>query len=287
MLLPGRASQSLAVALADATESRLGAVQTRRFPDGELLVEIPPDPGERAVIVASITSEERFLELLLLQDAAREAGVSELTTIVPYLGYARQDQAFEPGQPVSARAVCQAIGATTDRLVTIDPHEESVLDHAPTPTAAFSAADQLATPLPADLTDPLFLAPDAGAAEVATRVRDAYGTGQVDYFRKERQSDREVDIVPGEASPTDRDVVIVDDIIATGGTMTKAVEIIADRSADRIYAACVHPMLADRARTRLASAGVTNVYGTDTIERPESRVSAAPAVIPAITGNVD
>jgi len=147
------------------------------------------------------------------------------------------------------------------------------------PTSAVDAAGQLAEPLPPNLDDPLFLSPDEGAIDIAETVQAAYGAGTVDHFVKERDYDTgAVTIETGEAGVAERDVVVVDDIIATGSTMSEAIRSLDGRGAARIYTACVHPMLAGNAVTKLATAGVERIYGTDTIERPVSTVSAAPAV---------
>jgi ribose-phosphate pyrophosphokinase len=278
MILPGSASQAFAAALADATGQWLCRIEYERFPDGELLVELADTP-DRAVVVASTTTAKAHVELLQLQDAAREAGAEEVLTVLPYMGYGRQDRAFQDGQPVSARAVARAISTGTDRVVTVTPHEAGVLEHFDAPATAVDAADRLAAPLPADLADPLFLSPDEGAVDIAESVRNAYGSGEVDVFQKERNYDSgAVSVQPSDAAVADRDVVVADDIIATGSTMSEAVGVLAERNAARIYAACVHPVLAGNALTRLRGAGVERVIGTDTIERSVSAVSAAPSV---------
>jgi len=104
----------------------------------------------------------------------------------------------------------------------------------------------------------------------------------VDYFEKTRQSGTDVEMEPSDASVGGRDVVLVDDIIATGSTMSEAVGILEDREAARVFITCVHPLLARNARVTLARAGVAAVYGTDTIEHPASAVSAAPAIADAL-----
>ncbi len=278
MIIPGVSSQVLGAALAEATGRGTVSVDRTRFPDGERLVELGADPGDHAVIVASTTSGPAHVELLLLQDAAREAGAEEVTTVVPYLGYARQDRAFAAGQPVSVRAMARAISSGTDRVVTVNPHERAALSHFEVPATAVDAIGGLVEPLPADLSDPLFLAPDAGARDLADSLRAGYGTGGVDHLEKTRASGREVEVVPADADVAGRDVVLVDDIIATGGTMGEAVGTLRDRTAGRIVATCVHPLLVEDAYARLKSAGVDAVYGTDTIEHPVSAVSAAPAI---------
>jgi ribose-phosphate pyrophosphokinase len=281
MIVAGSTTQTLAAALADATGHALAGVEYDRFPDDEGMVWVD-DPGDHAVVVASTVSDAAHVELLQLQDAAREAGANKVTTVLPYMGYARQDHAFEEGQPVSARAMARAISTGTDRVLTVNPHEDAVCDYFDVPAEAVDAAGRLAGPLPDDLTDPLFLAPDDGAIDLADSAADAYGRGATDYFEKTRLSGTEVEIAPSDAPVADRDVVLVDDIIATGSTMSESVAVLDERGADRVFVTCVHPLLARNALLKLSRAGVAAVYGTDTIERPVSEVSAAPAVADAL-----
>jgi len=281
MIVPGSASQELAATLAAETDHALAAVDFHRFPDGETKVTVP-EPGDHAVVVASTVTDRAHVELLQLQDAAREAGADRVTTVVPYMGYARQDKAFESGEPISARAVARAISTGTDRVLTVDPHVDAVCDFFEVPAEPIHAAGRLAEPLPDDLADPLFLSPDDGAIDLATAVRDAYGRGTVDYFEKTRLSGDEVEIEPSDADVAGRDVAVVDDIIATGSTMGESIAVLRDREAAGICVACVHPLLVGNARTTLARAGVDRVVGTDTIERPVSDVSVAPAIADAL-----
>jgi ribose-phosphate pyrophosphokinase len=281
MIVSGSHSQTLAAALAAETGEALAGVEYERFPDGESIVRVD-DPGDHAVVVASTVSDRAHVELLQLQDAVREAGVHGVTTVVPYLGYARQDRAFEAGEPVSARAVARAISTGTDRVVTVNPHERGVCDYFDVPVEAVDAAGLLADPLPDDLTDPLFLAPDDGAVALAESAAAAYGRGVTDYFEKTRHSGTDIDIAPSDADCAGRDVVLVDDIIATGSTMSQSVGILDERGTERVFVTCVHPLLANNAALKLSRAGVEAVYGTDTIERPVSDVSVAPAVADAL-----
>jgi len=281
-IVPGSASQALAAALARETGGDLATADYDRFPDGETLAAVPGFDDDRAVIVAATPSNDAYVELLQLQDAVREAGASEVTTVLPYMGYARQDRAFEAGHPVSARAVARAVSTGADRIVLVNPHEDAVADFFEAPVDVVDAAGALADPLPADLDDPLFLSPDAGAVELAETVRDAYGRGDTDYFEKTRHSGTEVTIEPSDADVAERDVVIADDIVATGSTMSEAVAALGDRGASRVFAACVHALLARNARTKLERAGIERVIGSDTLERDVSAVSVAPPVADAL-----
>ncbi|MFB1065607.1 ribose-phosphate diphosphokinase [Natrinema sp. H-ect4] len=281
MIVSGSASQALAATLARELEESLAAVEYDRFPDGELLAAVPgladADP-DRAVIVASTVSSDAHLEVLQLQDAAREAGVEEVVTVLPYMGYARQDAAFEAGHPVSARAVARSISTGADRLLTVNPHETAVCEFFEPTATAVDAAGRLAEPLPDDLVEPVFLSPDAGAIDLAETVRDTAGAGETDYFEKTRHSGTDVEISPSDVDVADRDVVVVDDIIATGSTMSEAVDVLQQRNVGRVFVTCVHPLLARNAVTKLSRAGVEAIYGTDTIERGVSTVSVAPTL---------
>jgi ribose-phosphate pyrophosphokinase len=284
MIIPGSSTQALAAELAAVTGESLASVSYERFPDGEGMARLddPSLDGEQAVVVVSTVSDAAHVECLQLQDAAREAGASAVTTVLPYMGYARQDRAFEAGEPVSARAVARAVSTGTDRVLTVEPHEDAVCDYFDVPAEPVAAAHCLADPLPEDLADPLFLSPDEGAVDLAATVADAYGRGDTDYFEKTRHSGTEVDISPSDAAVGDRDVVLVDDIVATGTTMSESVSVLNDRDARSVYVTCVHPLLASNAVTKLSRAGVEAVYGTDTIERPVSEVSVAPAIADAL-----
>jgi ribose-phosphate pyrophosphokinase len=282
MIVPGAASQALAARLATELGEPLAAVEYDRFPDGETLATVTGFDADRAIVVATTDTNDAWVELLQLQDAVRGAGAAEVVTVIPYMGYARQDQSFADGQPVSARAMARAISTGTDRVVLVNPHEDTVADFFDCHVTVCDAAGRLAEPLPDDLADPLFLSPDSGAVDLATAVRDAYGRGEVDFFEKIRHSGTEVEISPSDTDAAGRDVTIVDDIIATGSTMSEAVAHLSADGADRVFAACVHPLLAGNARLKLERANIERIVGTDTVERDVSRVSVAPIVAAAV-----
>ena len=234
--------------------------------------------NERVVIVGSTTSSQAHLELLELQERAVQRDPDEIVTVIGYMGYSRQDKLFNPGEAVSVRAIAKALSPSTDRVYSVNPPNVSVLDYFDVPAEPIDAAPQLAEPLPDDLSDPVFLGPDEDAVWLAESVQETYGEGHVDNFEKIRHSATEVEMRADGKDFTGRDVVLVDDMIATGGTMSEAVRLISKQDTDRVYVSCVHPLLVDNALSKLSRAGVKSLYATDTIDRSISQVSAAPPI---------
>lgn len=293
MILSGSTSQALALTLGEILDEPVVPLDYDRFPDGELLVQVDrgaplPDGvrlerdhfaiDDRVIVVASTPTPAAHIELLQLQDLAAEGGATSITTVIPYLGYARQEVAHDPGQPASARSIYRAIGTGTDRVITVDPHEAIVCDYFDVPCTSVSAVGTLAGALSISSDQPLFLAPDEGARPLAANLRDAYGRGEVDHFVKHRTSGETVEISPSEVDVSDCEVVIVDDIIATGSTIATATSLLVEGNVRTVRVACVHALLVGGAYTRLRRAGVEDLVATDTIERAVSSVSAAPAV---------
>jgi ribose-phosphate pyrophosphokinase len=192
------------------------------------------------------------------------------------MGYSRQDDEFDEGEAVSARAVASAL-PDVDSVTTVNLHETSVLDDwfgAPERTD-LDAAPVLADALGVDA--PLVVAPDEGARRLAEAVAERLG-GDADHLVKERLSGDEVRVETRAVDAEGRDAVLVDDMVATGGTVSEAVEVLRQNGARSMRVACVHPVLAGNAVLRLYSAGVERVVATDTLGTALSEVSVAPLV---------
>ena len=277
MIVPGHTAEGLAAAVATATNQPLAGVAYDRFPDGELCHRITTDELERAVVVAAADTSDAIVGLLQLQDAARELAGS-VTTVLTYMGYARQDRVFSAGEPISARALAAAVSTGTDQVVLINPHEASVTDFFAVPTVVCDATTALAAAVDPAHTDPLVVAPDASARPMAVALCDALGRGEVDHIEKTRHSATRVELSTADLTVTDRTVVLVDDIISTGSTMASAATQLLDAGAARVDVACVHGVLADGAQTALVRSGVTDIIATDTLDAAPAAVSVADAV---------
>jgi len=264
-------SQILASRIADAVRAEIVGVKFSKFPDGELYIRTGSISDEM-VVVGSIVDPDSFVQLLLLIDTCEG---SEIQLVLPYMGYARQDKKFHDGEPVSARAVARAVSQNVNRCITVNIHDPSVLLNFSAPAKNVSVAGTIGDYIAAmALRDPLVLAPDDGAARFAQAVAEK-GGWDCDHLDKTRISGEEVSIAPQKLSAENRSVVIVDDIISTGGTIATAASMLMHQGAREVFAACVHGVLSGGAFARLKAAGIREVACSDTIERGCSRYSAA------------
>jgi len=267
-------SQVLAGNIAESLGCPIGTVRFTRFPDGEHYLRVEGMDDEM-IAIGSIPDADALVELLLLVDAC-DGG--DVTLVVPYLGYARQDKKFHEGEPLSARAICRALSDGVRQVFTVNVHDPSVLSHFRVRAEDITLAGEIGryiTTLP--LENPLVLAPDDGAASFAGAVAAAGGWDS-DHLEKTRISGEEVRIEPREMEVSGRDVVIVDDIISTGGTLVTASRMLRAEGARSVSAACVHGVLAEGAYSRLLASGISEVSCSDTLERACSRYSAGRAI---------
>lgn len=286
IIVPGSASPKLASRIAEGLGCGLIRPELARFPDGETYARIPGDlRGEHAVIVQSTChpQNENLIELFLLLDAAKGLGARRVTAAVPYFGYARQDRRFKPGEAMSAHAMCRLMGsAGADDMLTVDIHEEEIVRGSPIPAKSLTAAPLLGRHIARlGLKDALILGADEGALKLARDVAAELGADH-SCLRKRRLTPTMVVTEPECPDVAGRDVVIVDDIISTGGTMIEAATVLKERGAEGIYAFCIHPVFADEVEGKILAAGVREVIATDTIEHRASAVSVAPLFVEAL-----
>lgn len=278
VVVAGSASPGFASALADALGCDVLEAERKDFPDGEVYVRIPDEvQGRHAVVVQSTTPNDNLLELLFLQDACHEAGARKVTTVVPYFAYARQDQCFRPGEGVSARAVARAIYPTANHLILVDPHKKHLLDFFPGVANAVTAVPQLCERLQQWGVEAV-LAPDAGARDRAELAAEVLGV-ECDHLEKTRHSATEVTIQTKDLDVSGKTVAILDDMIASGGTMLEAAKQLKAQGATQVIAACTHGVFTQGAVERLLGGGIDKLLCTDTLEGADcDTVSAAPAV---------
>ncbi|AIY90938.1 ribose-phosphate diphosphokinase [Geoglobus acetivorans] len=266
-LIAGPSSPLLAKRLSEAAKIDIADTTYRKFPDGELYVRVNDASDDRYVVVNSINSNEDLVYLLLIFEALSE---KEIIAVIPYMGYARQDRAFLEGEAVSIRAIARLIEGYAERVITVNIHSSEAKNH-------FRKLVEVdAMPLIGEHyreRDVIMLSPDKGSLS-RVRVAAQVAGCDFDYLEKTRIDAENVVIQPKNLDVGGRKVVIVDDIISTGGTMVTAAKQLAG-NAEGIEAACVHAVLASNALNKLYSAGISEVISTDTVERQISKLSAA------------
>ena len=286
IVIGGSSCENLANTVANQLGVTSGKLEVRRFPDGEKYLRILNEvKNEHVIVIQSMhhTPDDFLFEYLLLVDALKDLGAKRVTSFVPYFAYARQDERFKPGEALSFKTVSKLIQSVgTDEIFTIDMHQHRVVKSSEVfgiPSHNLSAMRLLADYVRKEgkLTNPLVIGPDAEAEQWAKLAAESLNT-EYDVFEKKRFGDSKVEIRPRKSSAKDRDVLIVDDIISTGGTIIEASKILFSQGARRIEVACTHPILASDALSRILAIGVANVVGTDTVPCPISYVSVAPLI---------
>ncbi len=254
---------------------------TTSFPDGECYTRIEVDSlDDDVVIVQNTFPDTKIIETFLLQDAAKKLGAKSITLVIPYFGYARQDRVFKAGEPESANIMCRHLDMCCDRVITIDIHKEATLDN-------FTCAhkDLKAAPVIADFFKDkgvdIILSPDIGAAGRAECVGKCMGLPH-DHLNKTRLSGTEVRIQPAEADVNGKKVLIVDDMIATGGTIIAATAALKEAGATEVYVACTHGLFINNALERFNGSPIDSVVCCNTLNTPVSRISVAELVAEAI-----
>ncbi|HXX72244.1 MAG TPA: ribose-phosphate diphosphokinase [Candidatus Acidoferrales bacterium] len=295
IVIGGPTSLPLASKVANELGVDAGKLEVRRFPDGEKYLRVLSDvKDQNVVVVQSIhhTPDELLFEYLLLVDTVKDLGAKRVTAFIPYFAYARQDERFKPGEALSFKTVSKLIESVgTDEIYTIDMHQHRVLKSSEVfgiPSHNLSAMPSLADHVQklGKLEKPLVIGPDAEAEQWAKLAAERLHT-DYDVFQKTRLGDAKVDVRPRKSNANGRDVLIVDDIISTGGTIVEAVKILKGQGASRVQVACTHPILAPGALEKIREAGVEDVIGTDTVPSPISVVSVAPLIAEQVKKNGD
>lgn len=286
LILPLPGNESFARDLAAAGGGDIGAVETRRFPDGETYLRLLSPVAGRAVdIVATLAGPDPdFLRLAFAADAARAQGAALVRLVAPYLAYMRQDKAFHPGEAVTSDTFARIVSSLFDGLVTVDPHlhrRASLSDLYSIPAATVQAAPALADWIAAEVERPLLIGPDSESAQwveaIAERISAPWRV-----MEKTRRGDYDVSVelpdLSGHAACTP---VLVDDIASSGRTLIAAAELLAKLGMARPICAVVHALFAGDAYPQL-QAVVARVVSCDSVPHPSNAIPLAPLVTAAL-----
>jgi ribose-phosphate pyrophosphokinase len=292
-VISGNANHKLAERISDYLEGDLVDTSISRFSDGEIGVEIDESVRGDHVFVIQPTCppvNENIMELLVMIDAVKRASAKVVTAIVPYYGYARQDRKAKARDPITAKLVANLITkAGGDRVVAIDFHSRQIQGFFDIPVDNLRGAPILADFfLEKELDDLIVVAPDIGGVKRARDFSERLNTPMaiIDKRRPEANVSEVMNVI---GDVKDKNVILVDDIIDTAGTICSAANILKERGAKQIFATCTHPLFSGPAVERLKEAPLSELVVTDTIPLPEekrldnlTRLTVAPLIAKAI-----
>jgi ribose-phosphate pyrophosphokinase len=273
-LFSGNANRELAEAIAHGLGTRLGAARLSRFSDGEMFCQIEENVrGVHSYVIQPTCSpvNDNLIELLIMVDALRRASAGSITAVLPYYGYARQDRKMAPRTPITSRLVADLLQtAGVSRVLCVDLHAAQIQGFFNVPFDHLFA-------LPVFLDDYLrttfdqravFVSPDAGGVERARAYSKRLGASlAIIDKRRARPNESEVMHLIGDVK--DRDCIIVDDLIDTGGTLCNAARAVMDKGARRVVACATHGVFSGPALQRIDESPLDEVVVTDSI--PPSR----------------
>jgi ribose-phosphate pyrophosphokinase len=277
--------------LADQLANRLSlehvSVQVRRFPDGESYVRVEGSiEGRQALIVCTLDRpDDKLIPLLLLACAARDAGVTRIGLVAPYLAYMRQDMCFNPGETVSVRHFSRWICGHFDWMITVDPHLHRVTDLAQVyrvPTRVVHAADGVARWLRNHVQHPLLVGPDE---ESAQWVKDVAAHADVPFIvlTKIRRGDRDVEVsVPEVERWQSYTPVLIDDIVSTARTMIETVNHLNRAGLAAPVCIAVHAVFAQNAFEDLRASSVADIVSCDTIKHCTNQIELESDIAAAV-----
>ena len=280
ILIGGSASKLATENLAKELGVDIAEIVSKRFPDDECYIRIMTDlTGEDVVIVQNTYPDPNIIELFLLQDAVREYEIKKLVAVIPYFGYARQDKKFNEGESISSRALVKRIQIQTDAVIAIDLHKDAIMDWFDIPARNISAMPQIGRFLKEQEVD-IVVSPDKGAAPLAKLAGETVGCPW-DFLEKTRIDSETVKIAPKSLPVEGKHVAIVDDIIATGGTIITASKQLKDLGCSSVIAACTHGLYTGGSLHKLMGS-LDKVISTDTLETESSEVTTAPEIKKAL-----
>ncbi len=270
LLFSGNSNRHLAEQIAGYLGVPLGDCEVGRFPDGEVRIKLKADVRGADVFLIQSTCapvNDHLMELLIMADACRRASAGRITAVVPYFGYSRQDRKDEGRVPISAKLTANLLEAAgIDRLVTIDLHAAQIqgffdipVDHLFASKVFIKYVKQL------NLPDLVIASPDVGGMKTAWGYVKRLDGAYLAVIEKRRLSgeDVEVGFVIGDVK--DRNVVLVDDIISTGGSVAKAAMLLREKGAKKVFVMATHAVFCGRAVEKLRDAPLAEIIVTDTI----------------------
>lgn len=286
-LIAGNSSNDLAKKISKKLKANLVKSEVKIFPDGESKITLKGKLSKsKTIVVQSIYPpvDSNLIQALSLISKAKEYS-TEVIVVVPYLGYARQDREFLPGEIATMKVLGQLFkGAGASKIIVVDIHSKIGLKHFKIKSENLSAIPDLARYFQKiNLKNPLVVSPDQGGKERAKEFADKFGS---DFIALKKQRDRKTGKVQIKTGGLDevigRDLILVDDMISTGGSIIKATEFLKKQKCNRVFVTCTHALLMNGAEKKIRKAGVTRIISANTIPGNSSIVDVSSTIAKAI-----
>ncbi len=267
-LFSGTNSRYVALKIAEALGVNLGKIKIQRFADGEFEVsyEEPVRGAEVYLVQSTFNSSENLMELLLMIDAAKRASAQTVIAVIPYFGWARQDRKDKPRVSIAAKLVANVlIAAGIDRLITMDLHADQIQGFFDVPVDHLYASTMFVPDIESlNLKDMVVASPDVGGAKRANSYAKYFNKPLV-LCHKHRQEANVVESMTIIGDVKDKDVILIDDMVDTAGTICKAASLMKENGARSVRAYISHPVMSDPASERVMDSGLDELVTSDSI----------------------
>ena len=285
-VVSGNASTDLAKRIARKLKSPYIKTEKKVFPDGESKITINQIPKKSIVVVVQSTYppvDSNLLELLSIVSKVQKFS-SKVYAVIPYMGYARQDREFLGGEIVTIGVVGKLLKAAgVKKILTVDIHSKIALKELKISSENVSAMNVLVKHFKKlKMKEPLVVSPDMGGQERAKKFANLLKT---DFIALKKHRDRKtgkVNILSDRVNVKNRDLVLVDDMISTGGSIVKATQFLKKQKCRRVFVACTHALLVNDAAKKIKKAGVAQIVSTNTIPGESAKVDVSRVIADAL-----
>lgn len=286
-VIAGNASQELAKSLSKNLKARYIGSEIHQFPDGESKITLKSKPKKSTIIVVQSTFppvDSNLIQALSLISKARQYSPNVIA-VIPYMGYARQDREFLDGEIVTMEIIAklfQAVGAK--KILVVDIHSMVGLKKFKILARNISAVPELVKYFKKlHLKNPLVVSPDLGGVNRAKEFANLFKSDYIVLKKQRNRKTGKVKIMNSKLNNVvGRDLILVDDMISTGGSIIKATEFLKKQKCKRVFVACTHALLVDNAEKKIKKAGVTQIISTNTVSGNTSLVDVSSVIAKAI-----
>ena len=279
-------SQDLAKRIARRLKAVYVKTESRVFPDGESKITIKKIPRQSIVLVVQSTFppvDTNLLHLLSVISKVRKYS-SKIYAVMPYIGYARQDREFLEGEIITISVIGQMLRTVgAKKVITIDIHSTKALKELKMSSENVTAVFELVKYFKKlRITNPLVVSPDSGGKQRAKEFANLLGTDFLYLEKNRNKKTGQVNILTSKVSVKNRNIILVDDMISTGGSIIKSTQFLKKQKCKRIFVACTHALLVNDAEKRIRNAGVSQIISTNTIPRKTSKVDVSKIIAESI-----